>query len=277
MIILEEDRTIILHTPKCAGKALRKAFAGMTSETEQWDWSYLRSTGEWVDRAHVPLSVLKQMPEWKKFSTWTFIAVVRDPRARLVSSLREHLLQHREKDPLAVLDRLDETRICHDPRYIHFIPQHRFSHIGNKRYADFIVRTESLAADLRAVGTLCRFGKNFFDAVDRIMKAPESRESGTAPDVAERITACLARFYIRDYALFGYAMPDFSGKLPGWFSGLLTDPLCWPEWSGYGCTEAAYDRFRRGVERDAMLNALLRENRTLRSQCEALRTGQMTA
>ncbi|GBR12063.1 sulfotransferase family 2 domain-containing protein [Acetobacter oeni] len=266
MIILEEDRTIILHTPKCAGKVLREAFFDIASKHPFWNWNYLRSTGEWTDRAHMPLSVMRQTPEWENIRTYTLIAVVREPGTRFASSLSEHMRQHRKKDAMAVLKELDETRICHDPRYIHFIPQNRFTHIGNKRYADFIVRMENLPDDLRAVGTLCQFSRKFFDAVDQIALAPQKQEEDQDPKVSKKISDILTRFYLRDYALFGYDRTALSDQTPLGFDGLLTDPLCRQEWRGYRAMEPAYERFTRNIEQDFLLRQMMAENKALKAE-----------
>lgn len=203
MILLENDRTLILHTPKCEGKALRKAFSSVASTGPWWDWTWLRRTGEWVDQAHIPLHILCQTEEWNQIRSYTVVAVVRDPWIRFVSSLKEHMKQHRKRNALQVLEELDEVRISYDPRYIHFIPQFRFTHLGNKRYTDFIVRTESLPEDLRAVGMIGGMSDDFFKAVDTLPPMPTSPAESLPADVVQKMRSLLMRFYRRDYALSG--------------------------------------------------------------------------
>ncbi|NHN89145.1 sulfotransferase family 2 domain-containing protein [Acetobacter conturbans] len=269
MIVLEDEKTIILHTPKCGGKALRQAFSSIASEGPWWDWTWLRATGEWVDQAHVPLDVLRQTKLWDYIENYTIIAVVRDPLPRFMSSLAEHMRQHRKRDVLQVLDELDEVRISHDPRYIHFIPQNRFTHTGNKRRADFIVRTESLPEDLRAVGMICGMSQEFFNAVDELPPMPRSEKKSGNPAFQEKILSALLRFYKRDYILFGYSCPEASGGIPGGFDALLLDPLCGGEWNGYGAAAPAYERFVRHSTKDFLISQLTVENRKLREKCQA--------
>ncbi|MCH4092508.1 sulfotransferase family 2 domain-containing protein [Acetobacter sp.] len=269
MILLENDRTLILHTPKCGGKALRKAFSAIASTGPWWDWAWLRPAGEWVDQAHIPLHILRQTEEWRQIRSYTVIAVVRDPWSRFVSSLKEHMKQHRKRNMLQVLEELDEVRISYDPRYIHFIPQCRFTHIGNKRYADFVVRTESLPEDLRAVGMLCGMSDDFFKAVDTLPAMPASDTDNLSADVEEKMKSLLMRFYRRDYALFGYAPPPYDEAVATGFKALLTDPLCGGEWNGYTTAAPAYERFVRNSTKDFLISHLTTEVRELRQKLHA--------
>ncbi|MCE0743673.1 sulfotransferase family protein [Acetobacter sicerae] len=266
MILLENDRTLILHTPKCGGKALRKAFSSIAAAGPWWDWTWLRPTGEWVDQAHVPLHILRQTEEWDHIRSYTVISVVRDPWPRFVSSLKEHMKQHRKRNALQVLEELDEVRISYDPRYIHFIPQFRFTHLGNKRCADFIVRTESLPEDLRAVGMIGGMSNDFFKAVDTLPPMPTSAPESLTAEVEQKMKSLLMRFYQRDYALFGYIPPSDDEAVPAGFDALLMDPLCGGEWNGYAAAAPAYERFVRHSTKDFLISHLTAEVQELRQR-----------
>lgn len=259
MLLIDSEKTIIFHTPKCGGKALREAFSSIVADGVFWDWRWLHAAGEWVDQAHVPLHMLRQTKIWDEIRDYTLISVVRDPWPRFVSSLKEHMKQHRKRDALQVLDELDEVRIAHDPRYIHFIPQNRFTHLGNKRCVDFIVRAESLAEDLRAVGIICGMKKEFFRAVDNLPSMPISPIKNEAVDVEQKMQSLLMRFYRRDYALFGYTPPAFVEEILPGFNALLVDPICNTEWNSYETVAPAYERFVRQSNKDFLISKLREE------------------
>ncbi|AQS83417.1 MAG: sulfotransferase family 2 domain-containing protein [Acetobacter aceti] len=266
MILLENDRALILHTPKCGGKALRQAFSSIAAAGPWWDWAWQTRTGAWTDQAHIPLHILSQTEEWKQIRSYTVISVVRDPWTRFASSLKEHMTQHGKRDALKVLDELDEVRISYDPRYIHFIPQFRFTHLGNKRYADFVVRTESLPEDLRAVGMIAGMSHDFFKAVDTLPPMPTSQTESVPADVEQKMKALLMRFYRRDYALFGYTPLSDDEDVPTGFDALLMDPLCGGEWNGYAAAAPAYERFVRHSTKDFLISHLTEEVRKLRQE-----------
>lgn len=258
MIILEEHRAIILHIPKCGGKNMRTSFNADNPDGRYWNWRYIDEISQWSDFAHPTIEVLRKLPEWKEFKKYTIIAIVRNPIARFFSAMKEHRIHHGLDCGLEVIaDRLDEIRIAHDPRYIHFCPQHRFTHIGNKRYADFIGRIEHLHDDLYSIGTKCHFSQSFFEAVDRI-SMQDSGGITPSPDLILQYGGLISRLYYRDFLLFGYSLPSIAGRQAATeFEQLVMDPTLWQEWTDSGATRAAYERLRAASALKANNNELL--------------------
>jgi len=270
MIVLSRERAVILHIPKCGGKALRTAFLPDDMEGDYWHWRYLPEIGRWADMAHLTMDVLRALPEWSLLQSSATIAVVRNPIERFFSCLKEHNGQHGARDLQEVVAELDEVRIAHDPRYVHFCPQHRFTHIGNKRYVDFIARLEHLHDDLRAIGVKANFGQSFFQAIDRIpVEPPISRtaEFTTSSVALEAIT----RFYYRDFLLFGYPAPEtdwFRRQTQSKFDRLLITPDASAEWDADHSARPAYERFYLFERLKEQSNTLQQELAEIRGRLE---------
>jgi Sulfotransferase family len=244
MFLFQDSKVLFMHIPKCAGKTIRTAFNPDDFEAGYWHWRFVSEMDQWADWAHPTLDVLKGLPQWELIENNTVIAIIRDPVTRFFSSLREHCKAHNVSDPSVLLSELDEIRIAHDPRYIHFCPQHRFTHIGPKRHVDYLARVENLHEDLRAIGIKCRFAHSFFDAIDRI--PVERFDDEIDPSLRELFMQLILRLYSRDFLLFGYPMPDFDfnkAQEESEFSRLLIDPLALAEWDGNIAAGEAYARF----------------------------------
>ena len=254
MIVLSEERVIILHTPKCAGKNLRQAFMPDNPEGPYWHWKYIPEISSWADCAHLPLDIMRQLPEWEKIKSFIVIAMVRNPYDRFIGALREHLLQHDTETIETTLQEIDEVRINHDPRYIHFIPQNRFTQIGNKRYADFIVRVEKIQEDLKSVATKANLSEKFSKAIDRIEKPKNTVEySDFLKSSASRelVLNMVKRLYFRDFLLYGYTLPDVliePKQDEPIFEYLLAAPGVMDEWNDNRIPSPPYDRFQKKQE-----------------------------
>ena len=261
MIVLQEENVIIIHTPKCAGKVLRQAFMPDNPEGQYWHWKYISEISSWADCAHLPLSILKQLPEWEKIKTFTVIAIVRNPYKRFISSCNEHTIQHPSESIENIINNIDEIRINYDPRYIHFMPQNRFTHIGNKRHVDFIARTENLKNDLISIAKKCNLGSRFLDSIDLI---PEYEEQVNINKIYfesnhDKIFKTVKRLYFRDFILFGFDIPKIEINIENTnhFDYLTMDPSVVSEWNDYNYPQEAYERF---LERKS--NTLKIENLT---------------
>ena len=205
MIINHKNKFIIFHIPKCAGKILRKTFQSEKTDTGDawWHWSYSQDYAAWQDLAHGPLNELRNLEIWNLVMKYTTIAVIRNPYNRFKSSLNEHKTWHKRESDKEILDELDEIRISRDPRYIHFCPMHLFTHIGNKRFVDFIAHQETLVDDLRYIGYTAGFNESFFKQLETIPVPEPVREQ---MPLADNLTSIINRFYIRDFQLFNYPM-----------------------------------------------------------------------
>lgn len=250
MIIIHELSLIIIHNPKCAGKALRDAFLALDADVATfWHWSFSVQLGRHIDMAHLPLNLLRDYPEWALFERYTVIAVIRNPVDRFFSALKEHESQHNRKlnDEEYLLD-LDEIRVEHDPRYIHFCPQHRFTHLGNKRKVDFIARQENLIDDLRAIGVIAGLGEKYFDVIEGLPSHQVTSEI-VSDDRKETFMPLIKRLYLRDFLLFGYKLgviePDKidDENSEGLFAKLNCYAYDYIDWINNEDHKAAYDRF----------------------------------
>lgn len=208
MIIDHQLKLVIIHIPKCAGKALRTAFNPDNPDGKFWHWSYNKDLNEWVDMAHLRLDQLYRLPEWELIEKYTVIAIVRNPIQRFFSALREHKKQHNQqyKPDDDLLNVLDETRVNHDPRFIHFCPQSRYIFLGRKRKVDYIAHQESLKNDLINIGFKSDMPKDFFDIVNLISEPPEDIKISN--DELLKYSDLILRLYKDDFFNFGYGFPE---------------------------------------------------------------------
>ncbi|MHB1321631.1 MAG: sulfotransferase family 2 domain-containing protein [Acidithiobacillus ferrivorans] len=211
---------------------------------------YLTEIASWADCAHLPLTTLRLLPEWDLITSYTVIAVVRNPYDRFISACKEHLDQHKSQTYEVLLNNIDEIRINYDPRYIHFMPQNRFTHIGNKRYADFIARSEYLKDDLTSISIKANLGESFVRSIDRIK--PYNTETSKTNNIYfypynSAIIKKIIRFYFRDFILYGYNFPDIditSTENEELFDLLITAPESRAEWNT-NIGQPAYYKFEK--------------------------------
>ena len=163
MIIDHDLRLVLLHVPKCAGTALRRAFMEDNSRdvVSLFDFQFSTVLQRQVDLAHMPLMDLRHFQEWKFLGRYRVIACIRHPYQRLASACREFLRQQNRnsqiqmtsrpptKDQmLAYLRRLPMAMDAHDLRWVHGFPIHWFTHYGKRPKVDHLIRCEHLQSDL---------------------------------------------------------------------------------------------------------------------------------
>ena len=114
MIVDHDLKLVVLHIPKCAGTALRRAFLedGADRRTESWfDFSYDPVLKRQVDLAHRPLVDLRHTKLWRWLRRYQVIACIRHPYDRLASACREHLRQKsRATEMLSLIHISEPTR-----------------------------------------------------------------------------------------------------------------------------------------------------------------------
>lgn len=163
MIIRHDLRLIFLHVPKCAGKELREIFkTGSDSKSIEsyFNFEYSAKLRRHVDLAHLPLDDLTHYPAYQLLNCYKVIAVTRNPYERLRSAINEYCRQFSREDEQianqvgptmsARLSYLREIPIRHslrDPRYIHSMPMHWFTHYGQQPKAHYLLRCETLKDD----------------------------------------------------------------------------------------------------------------------------------
>jgi hypothetical protein len=89
---------VLLHVPKCAGTALRKAVLDDANACGRevvscFDFAYDPVLQRQVDLAHRPLMDLRHAPEWCWLQRYRVIACIRHPYKRLAAACREFLRQ----------------------------------------------------------------------------------------------------------------------------------------------------------------------------------------
>jgi len=169
MIIRHDLELVFVHVPKCAGKQLRWIFkqgAKRNEIEELWNYGHSKILNRYVDLAHLPLSDLRTYPQFKYLNRYKVVACIRDPYMRLPSAANEFYRQKSKQDEKMVINgkltinermkyykRLKEKHNELDPRFIHSLPIHRFTHYGDKAKVDYLLRCETLGRDIRSLAT----------------------------------------------------------------------------------------------------------------------------
>ena len=149
MIVSHARRFIFFHNPKCAGTSFRDALKPWHDDPFNF-WgiyhaSYFRNA---IDHTHLRLWELQaQFPAiFDKTATYDSLIFVRDPYARFLSAMNEHLKKFQPQIDIAgmapaqrvvVVEGFIEkiltiSRIMTDWRFIHFSPQYWFLTFGGR-------------------------------------------------------------------------------------------------------------------------------------------------
>jgi len=188
MIVSDTFRFAFLHIPKCAGTTVRLAieqfdqrYAAMTDGLEPHpDKAFtFRPPGE-ADFADFHHLTLGQLHKWfpddlQRLRDYRSYAIIRDPHARLTSSLSQRLKQFHKvavedlspddfnenmATTLTDLERLFETDDDLPFDYVHFQPQARYVNLNGEHIIDRIYgsnQLDTLQADV--AGWLAQFGE----------------------------------------------------------------------------------------------------------------------
>ena len=163
MIIRHDLRLVFLHVPKCAGKELRQILRAEAEDKaieSYFNFEYNAKLRRHVDLAHLPLDDLTHYPAHQLLNNYRVIAATRNPYERLRSAVNEYCRQFSQEDERianqagptmsARLSYLREIPIRHglrDPRYIHSMPMHWFTHYGHQPKTHQLLRCETLKDD----------------------------------------------------------------------------------------------------------------------------------
>lgn len=207
MIISHRFKTVFLHIPKNAGTAIRNVLTEGDPECERtWGYRFLPRHYRFWDSAHIPLVDLH--PEKLEFiNNYDCCAVLRDPLERFVSATLQHFGQHNyrtPRTPAQLLNELDSTRIRYDPAYIHFCPQHFFTHIGPRHVVKHLFRMSdpNMETQIMAFLSVQGFPVQGSKIPRRNLAQSEKPMLGDDFDM-ERFY----QLYKRDYDLFGFTPP----------------------------------------------------------------------
>ena len=222
MIVDHDLQLVVLHIPKCAGTALRRAFLedGADRRVESWfDFSYDPVLKRQVDLAHRPLMDLRHTRLWRWLRRYQVIACVRHPYDRLASACREHLrqksrateVQVRSQPPtdeqlLHYLRRLPAAMDAHDLRWVHGFPINWFTHLGKRPMVDQLIRCEQFSSDLEQLGKTLSLPKSLRKRLRDVGEGEGRREAAdlTALRNHPDLQALVNQLHREDFPCFHY-------------------------------------------------------------------------
>lgn len=207
MIVSHQFETVFMHIPKCAGTSIRQMLGRGDPECEKmWGYRFLPRHQRFGDSAHIPLVDLPP-DKLDAARRYTAFAVIRDPLERFLSAISQHLSQHAYRTPVTasqILDEVDSVRIRYDAAYIHFCPQHFFTHIGDRQLVDRVFRMDDPNMDKLISMFLSQRG--FASEALELGRVNESTVPKLEPD-ADFDMERFYQLYKRDYDLFGFEPP----------------------------------------------------------------------
>ena len=222
MIVDHDLKLVVLHVPKCAGTALRRAFLedGADRLIESWfDFSYDPVLQRQVDMAHRPLMDLHHTRPWRWLRRYQVIACIRHPYDRLASACREHLrqksrateVQMRSQPPtdeqlLHYLRRLPSAMDSHDLRWVHGFPVHWFTHFGKRPMVDQLIRCEQFSSDLEKLGETLSLPKSLRKLLRAVGEGADRRQAAdlTAIRNNPNLQALANELHREDFPCFQY-------------------------------------------------------------------------
>ena len=221
MIIRHDLELVFLHVPKCAGTRLRHLFglgAAPGALERFWNYGHSEVLERYVDFAHLPMSDLCTMKASRFLERYTVVASIRNPYKRLRSATNEYYRQKSKRHERLVQDGLitpeqrrryyNKLAVRHtllDPRFIHSLPIHRFTHLGSEPQVDHLLHCEHLQAETEQLINRYDWPAEMKAAVADLPATDRSPE----PTAAERHLA--DQLYCRDFQCFGYPQQTASG------------------------------------------------------------------
>ncbi len=207
MIISHRFKTVFVHIPKNAGTAIRTVVGAGDPESENsWGYQFLPRLYRFGDSAHIPLVDLA--PDRLGYvNSYECFAVLRDPLERFVSATSQHFSQHKyrvPRTPAQILNELDSIHIRYDPAYIHFCPQHFYTHIGERQVVKHLFQMGDPELQTKTLDFLR--GRGF--PVKQAKIPPQNLTQGKKSALGDDFD--MQRFYQlykRDYDLFGFTPP----------------------------------------------------------------------
>ncbi len=167
MLIRHDLKLVFVHVPKCAGKALREILtfnAPKGSIEVLWSYKYCNTLHRYVDLAHLPMSDLRCYKQFEYLDKYKVIACIRNPYSRLLSAVNEYYRQRNSIDEEKVkqgriskamkqdyYDQLLDKHPQHDPRTIHSLPIHYFTHFATEPKVDYLIRCEDIKSEFLTV------------------------------------------------------------------------------------------------------------------------------
>lgn len=222
MIVCDDFHFVFIHIPKCAGTSIRDQLRSYDNQEGLFTRVKPHPELGEVDYMHIPLDLLaSHFPSaFAKLYSYQSFAVLRDPRARFGSSVREHLRRWKriylaELSPeesrtavLRLLDDLEKRWNRADARYAHFLPQRDFICLGEERIVKHLFPLERI--DL------------LMAAISEIVGRPLNSGAKVNRDYAFRNTALIRPAYRMNSLLWRYAPPALHRGLKRALAPLVT-------------------------------------------------------
>jgi hypothetical protein len=220
MIISENKGFVFLHNPKCGGTTVRECLMRFET-TGNFFWEHSKINDRQVDRAHMPLYILKNQfrPYFDLLDQYFVFMFVRNPYARTVSAFNETneaafkalsdennkemaLEQYRRALNEFVLNIKPARLSGYFPTFRHCVRQKDLAYIGDKCHADLIMRLEDWPKCLDSLGV-------FFPDLKALLLATRqmnTRALGAshAQFLSKAAIEHVNNVYDDDFALFGY-------------------------------------------------------------------------
>ena len=232
MIIDHGLQLVLLHVPKCAGTALRRAFLedGVSRSMENhFDFEFDPVIKRQVDRANRPLMDLRHKPEWRWLQRYRVVAAIRHPYQRLASACREFLKQKSRateiqvrhappshKQMLAYLRRLPLAMDTHDLRWVHGFPIHWFTHHGKRPKVHHLLRCSHLKEDLTALGEELNLPTSLKQRLAKVGAGAGRRAAEDLDDLQQSpdLRALANLLHTEDFDCFGFRREEATFQDP---------------------------------------------------------------
>ena len=166
MIISDTHRFVFIHNPKCAGTTVRKNIEILDTR-DNFFWMYEDFHGRKVDKAHLPLNILRLMypNDYSLLEEYFVFGFVRNPYDRFVSAFNEvnkscykkyisgeiHANEYIENVRDFVGGCREKNLSGWDFKYRHFVKQCNMFYFGGKLKADYICKVEEMEAFYKAL------------------------------------------------------------------------------------------------------------------------------
>ncbi len=229
MIIRHDLRLVFLHVPKCAGKELRQLLlsdAPPGQAVDRFNFSYSEQLHRHVDLAHQPLADLVHTDDYALLDQYLVIACIRDPYERLISAISEFHRQHSKTaeirantgqlskaDGLHYLHQLLNRQASHDPRFVHALPMHHFTHYGSEPKVDVLLRCEQLNQDFEHFCNHYGMPSPLRDQARQCLR-PMVRQQRPGHPLEADIVALANLLYANDFPCFDYPMQSACAEDP---------------------------------------------------------------
>lgn len=223
MIVSDEEEFVFIHNPKCAGTTVRDSLKVFDNH-DHWFWGQTKINERGIDKAHMSLNIVKvYFPEiFKLFESYFVFGVVRNPYKRIVSSYNEVFFKEFEQVTLGEISfdeyRDDLNKFILDisasdikgwkQSHRHFILQKNMFYIGNKCYADVVLKLEELN---QANKVLKHFSEKLSETSlswrqkkneRKTLSIDLSTNNVLYPETVKKVN----NLYRKDFDIFGYEM-----------------------------------------------------------------------